>query len=124
MSECGDDQKKLQDLRTRIWEQTKDLTFARMTVLERASQALVSGQSTANQQVEAASEAHKLAGSLGAIGLLEECRVAQAMERILKREGELTAEDGERLEKLSLQLRRHLADIPKQLNKSPRQNGT
>ena len=118
MPEFGDDQQKLQELRTRIWERTKDLTFARMTVLERVSQALVSGHFTANQQVEAANEAHKLAGSLGAIGLLEECQVTQAMEHILKRQGELTAEDGERLEQLLLQLRRHLADASKRLSRN------
>jgi HPt (histidine-containing phosphotransfer) domain-containing protein len=117
MPEFGNDQQKLKELRTRIWERTNDLTFARMTVLERASQALASGLFTANQQVAAANEAHKLAGSLGAIGLLEECQVTQTIEHILKREG-LTTEDGERLEKLLLQLRGQLADAPIQPNRN------
>ncbi len=108
MSETPREQERIESLRARIWRETREITFSRISALEQSSTALVIGLLTAEQRIDAAGEAHKLAGSLGTFGFLEGFRLARAMERILKRKTKLNANDGKQLKQLLVQLRREL----------------
>ena len=98
----------LDAIRARIWEQTKEQTLARLDLLKQAFSDLSGSEFTPERRAQAASESHKLAGSLGTFGFLEASRLAQAMEQMLKQNDELKPEDGKVLGQFLLQLRREL----------------
>ena len=109
MSESDEDQ-KLKALRAEVWLRTKEVTLARITVLEEALSALVRGILTAEQRTAAAGEAHKLAGSLGTFGFLEAGQLAREMELLWKQAGELKTVEANRLANLLPQLRQQIKD--------------
>jgi HPt (histidine-containing phosphotransfer) domain-containing protein len=109
----------LDGIRARIWEQTKDQTLARMAFLEKTFADLSQGPFTEERRAQAASESHKLAGSLGTFGFLEASRLAQAMEQMLKQNGELKHGDGKALGQFLLQLRRELDPAIERLKANP-----
>jgi hypothetical protein len=57
-----------QALVARLWERYAGVAADRVTVLERAAEALADGTATDQQRLEARSAAHKLSGALGTYG--------------------------------------------------------
>jgi len=105
MSKAIPNSQEFTALLSRIWEKTKDVTLRRITLIEDASSSVMCGALTPDQRARAASEAHKLAGSLGTFGFSEESRMSRTVEQILKAEGDLDREQGSQLAQLLCQLR-------------------
>jgi diguanylate cyclase (GGDEF)-like protein len=67
-----------------LWDEFKGRIFEQLNALEQAALALVEGKLQSELRQEAEREAHKLAGSLGTLGLAEGTRLARELEQRLK----------------------------------------
>ena len=67
----------------RVWAQFRDLIFERLAAVEKAVTALRGTTLTPDVRKKAVLEAHRLAGSLGMVGLAEGTRVAREIEHLL-----------------------------------------
>jgi len=67
-----------------LWEQFKGRIFEQLETLEGVSVALLEGALDSESRQKAEREAHKLAGSLGSLGLLEGTRLARELEQMLR----------------------------------------
>jgi diguanylate cyclase (GGDEF)-like protein len=67
-----------------LWDEFKGQIFEQLKALEQAALALVEGKLQSELRQEAEREAHKLAGSLGSLGLAEGTRLARDLEQGLK----------------------------------------
>lgn len=106
----GHERQSLKVLMGEIWARKKNIIFDRILVLEEASTALQSGSLSAEKRELAASEAHRLAGSLGTLGFPEGSRISQSMEGLLELDRVLDCEDGKHLASLVKKLREELSD--------------
>jgi len=123
MSKAIPNSQEFTALLSRIWEKTKDVTLRRITLIEDASSSVMCGALTPDQRARAASEAHKLAGSLGTFGFSEESRMSRTVEQILKAEGDLDREQGSQLAQLLCQLRCELEKAPQKYWANETKNG-
>jgi HPt (histidine-containing phosphotransfer) domain-containing protein len=85
----------------KVWARVRPLVEERLVTLDQASAAASSGTLGKDLRKEAASDAHKLAGSLGMYGYDEGTRVARELELLLGG----AAPDAARLQKLIAELR-------------------
>ena len=67
-----------------LWEEFKGQIFEQLKALEKAALALVEGKLESELRQEAEREAHKLAGSLGSLGLEEGTRLSRDVEQRLQ----------------------------------------
>jgi HPt (histidine-containing phosphotransfer) domain-containing protein len=98
MTEAAD---KTAALLAGLWVRVRPIVEERLVALDRAAAAANDGSLPDAQRAEAASAAHKLAGSLGMYGYDEGTRVARAIEVLLDR----GAPDAVRLSALVAELR-------------------
>jgi len=124
MSEAIPNPQEFKALLARLWEETKEVTLGRITVIEDASTALVRGSLTPDLRVRAASEAHKLAGSLGTFGFSEGFQLSRTIEQMLKAEADLDRDRGSQLAQLLRQLRCELEKAPQKYWASETKNGS
>src|SRR5271170_1703657 len=68
-----------------LWVRIRPIVEERLVILDRAAAASKEGELPGELRVEAASAAHKLAGSLGMYGFDEGTRVAREIEVLLDR---------------------------------------
>lgn len=95
----------LGDALAAVWDQTYALTLARLDPLERAAMCLLGGSIAAADRKAAATDAHKLAGSLGTFGLQEGTELARAAELLLVGTEPPSAAQGLRLSEIAVALR-------------------
>ncbi|MHB9144751.1 MAG: response regulator [Symbiobacteriia bacterium] len=95
-----------------VWERFKDPILARVTVLERATTALLANALDDDLRQQAGREAHKLAGSVGTFGFPEGSRLAREAEQLLQLGGPLRQAEAQRLSELVVALRRELQRTP------------
>jgi HPt (histidine-containing phosphotransfer) domain-containing protein len=86
-----------------LWERNLPVVRERVGVLEQAAAAAVAGTLSTELRAQAASDAHKLAGSLGMFGYPRGTELARAIEVMLG--GEVEAA---RLAALAAELRTHV----------------
>lgn len=67
-----------------LWDEFKGQVFEQLKALEQAALALLEGNLQSELREEAGRQAHKLAGSLGSLGLAEGTRLARDLEQRLK----------------------------------------
>lgn len=82
MSTADELQKKLND----VWQKVLPLMLTRLEAIERAQRELQAGKLTDDLRLDAAQQAHKLAGSLGVFGMQEASELAAKIEQLLSRE--------------------------------------
>jgi HPt (histidine-containing phosphotransfer) domain-containing protein len=87
-----------------IWRRNQPLVLDRLLILEHAAQAAQQDILHADLRADAASVAHKLAGSLGMFGFPEGTRLAREIETML----ESRTEQAARLTELTAHLRQSL----------------
>ncbi|HET7322362.1 MAG TPA: Hpt domain-containing protein [Longimicrobiaceae bacterium] len=87
----------ISDALAAIWARSEPVIRERVETLHAAADALADGRLDEELREEAARAAHKLAGSLGTFGFPEGSRTAWEMERLLRADGPLTAEQGREL---------------------------
>ncbi|KAF3890445.1 MULTISPECIES: response regulator [Nostocales] len=90
------------------WEKAKEKIGDRITVIEQATTALFENVLNEELRLQARSEAHKLAGSLGMFGFEFGSRVARQIEELLEVEVRLIGEQKLQLSELVVSLRREL----------------
>ncbi|WP_414754501.1 response regulator [Anabaena sp. CCY 9910] len=93
-------------------ERYKDTFAQRVTLLERAEQALHTEQLLPELRQQASNEAHKLAGTLGSFGYETGSKLARAIEHLLIRDKNLALEDAVQLSELIGQLKEALSQSP------------
>lgn len=76
-----------------LWDSFRPVNLARLTVLEDATSALLKGEISPELRAQAASEAHKLAGSSGSFGYMEVSRIARQLELLLQGDSALERPD-------------------------------
>lgn len=97
---------------SRIWETRRALIEERLVSVEQAAAALECHSCSADQQAKAKENAHALAGSLGAFGLMEASESAREAENLLRTSRLLNIEIG-RLGDLARALRCFIENGPK-----------
>ena len=97
-------QSSTQKLIAALWQRNQPQILERLALLDRAADDAVAGTLTPALREEAASTAHKLAGSLGMFGFHEGTRLARELEQHL----ESLTTDGTTLVALTTQLRASL----------------
>lgn len=97
---------------TEMWHHFKDLTLARVAVLEQTCRALREGALSTELHWQAAREAPKLAGALGTFGFTQGARLARETQRVLHVEKTLGRGQIQRLEEIVTSLRRELEQAP------------
>ncbi len=95
---------KTKALLASLWERNKPILLERLAVLD---QAAASDPLPPELKAEAASVAHKLAGTLGMFGHMEATRLAQELEAALEAE----TLDHARLRELTTELRQNLPPL-------------
>ena len=85
MSTADELQKKLND----VWQKVLPLMLTRLEAIEGAQRELQAGKLTDDLRLDAALQAHKLAGSLGVFGMQEASELAAEIEQILSRDESL-----------------------------------
>ncbi|WP_162538979.1 Hpt domain-containing protein [Granulicella sp. WH15] len=95
---------KTKALLASLWERNKPILLERLAVL---NQAATADPLPPELKAEAASVAHKLAGTLGMFGHMAATRLAQELEATLEAE----TPDRTRLSKLATELRRNLPQL-------------
>jgi HPt (histidine-containing phosphotransfer) domain-containing protein len=98
MTEAGE---KTAKLLGELWLRTRPIVEERLAMLDKAAAASAAGSLDEQLRTEAASSAHKLAGSLGMYGYDEGTRVARELEVMLSE----AEPDAARLSPLILELR-------------------
>ena len=93
MSTADELQKKLNE----VWQKVLPLMLTRLEAIERAQRELQAGKLTDDLRLDAAQQAHKLAGSLGVFGIQEASELAAKIEKILSRDESLNEESSEQL---------------------------
>jgi DNA-binding response OmpR family regulator len=91
-----------------IWERFRGTVGARVSVLEDAAVALLSGSLDDDLRRRAEREAHRLAGSVGTFGFADASRLARSLELLLTGTAPLTAQDALKLSSGALTLRERL----------------
>lgn len=82
MSTAEELQKKLNE----VWQKVLPLMLTRLEAIERAQRELQAAKLTDDLRLDAAQQAHKLAGSLGVFGMQEASELAAKIEQLLSRE--------------------------------------
>ena len=95
-----------------LWEKFSENLFGRLALLERATQALREGCLSEELRQEAEMGAHKLAGSLGTLGLPQGSKLAEEMELIFQAGGPRNQAQSDRLSELVGSLRQELERGP------------
>lgn len=124
MSEEIPNPKEFKALLSRLWEETKGVTLGRIMVIEDASSSLMCGLLSPDLRARAASEAHKLAGSLGTFGFSEGFRLSRTIEQILKAGTDLDRDQGNQLAQLLHELRCELEKVPQKYWASETRNSS
>ena len=93
MSTADELQKKLND----VWQKVLPLMLNRLEAIQRAARALHGGKLTDDLRLDAAQQAHKLAGSLGVFGVQEASELAARIEQLLSRDEILNEESSAQL---------------------------
>ncbi len=96
----------------RVWAQFHDVIFERLAAIEQAANALRRATLTPEIRQKAVLEAHRLAGSLGMVGLPDGTQVARDIEHLLGEQAVQAPEAPQRLVDLSATLRRMLEKGP------------
>jgi HPt (histidine-containing phosphotransfer) domain-containing protein len=96
----------------RVWAQFHDVIFERLAAIELAANALRRATLTSEVRQKAVLEAHRLAGSLGMVGLADGTQVAREIEHLLGEHAVQASEAPQRLVDLSATLRRMLEKGP------------
>jgi HPt (histidine-containing phosphotransfer) domain-containing protein len=96
----------------RMWAQFLPQMQERVDTLDAAAQAFAAGPLSVEQQEEAQSAAHKLAGTLGTFGLTRGTVLARELEIIYSQQNEPEPDLAERLASTAAELR-HLIDSRK-----------
>lgn len=91
-----------------LWDRFRDGVLRRVTLLDNAAVALLTGELDSEQRLAALREAHKLAGSVGTFGFAEASRLARSIELLLEGTEPLTEADSLRLADWVVALRIHL----------------
>ena len=91
-----------------LWTKFSGKIFGRLAVLEGVGEALREGRLNEELRQEAEMEAHKLAGSLGTLGLAEGSRLAEELESILQAGVPLNQAESHRVSELAGSLRKEL----------------
>ncbi|MBH8553443.1 response regulator [Nostocaceae cyanobacterium CENA357] len=91
-----------------IWQRFSGRVDEQVQVLEKAATALIQKTLNAELQLQAAQEAHTLAGSLGTFGLAGGSKLARKIEKLLKSEQNLTPSQTTNLQNLVKQLRQEI----------------
>jgi diguanylate cyclase (GGDEF)-like protein len=105
-----------------IWERKKGACLERLTVLEKAVQAIKTESLDATLHQKAIENAHKLAGGLGTFGLDEGSRLARQIEKIL--ESHLTSSQSitpQKPRSSSKPLEKLVSDLRQVIQKQPNQ---
>ena len=92
----------------KIWEQFQDLLFDRLASVEAGVAALFRGALTPDLRQKAILESHRLAGSLGLLGLAEGTHVAREIEQLLAGEVPFGADPNRQMAGLAGRLRQVL----------------
>ena len=95
-------------LQARIWERGRDEVTRRLQTVEQAVAGVLRDQLEATTRAQAEHEAHKLAGSLGMLGLPQGSALAREIEQALAGDAVLPASQGPSLAAKALLLRREL----------------
>jgi len=90
----------------KIWQKNKELTEGRLKALEGTAASVRNSSLTPEQRVQAATQAHQLAGALAAFGLSEEAQLCRTLEQMLKRKSALNRENGVQMSQMIEQLRK------------------
>jgi HPt (histidine-containing phosphotransfer) domain-containing protein len=90
-----------------VWVANRDVYMGRVDVLVAAATAATNGTLTPDARLEAAEEAHKVAGAVGTFGFAEASAIAKRLEAALRADGE---PDAAHLATLAAELRTALAD--------------
>lgn len=98
----------LSEVLDQLWNKFLPQMLDRISTVEQANRALVSGKLTTELRAEAHSAAHKLAGSLGTFGLETGTALAREAEFIYSSEGSLDT-SSTRLVEVAEQLRNLIA---------------
>ena len=93
MSTADELQKKLND----VWQKVLPLMLTRLEAIQRAQRELQAGKLTDDLRLDAAQQAHKLAGSLGVFGMQEASELAAKIEQLLSSEEILNEESSAQL---------------------------
>jgi HPt (histidine-containing phosphotransfer) domain-containing protein len=93
MSTAEELQKKLNE----VWQKVLPLMLTRLEAIERAQRELQAAKLTDDLRLDAAQQAHKLAGSLGVFGMQEASELAAKIEQLLSREAILNEESSAQL---------------------------
>ncbi len=78
-----DAKEKMREALSELWDKHLPEMRMRFRVLQRAAEAIRSGELTPELRHQALEEAHKLAGALGTFGHREGSEAAQSLERML-----------------------------------------
>ncbi|WGV24252.1 response regulator [Halotia branconii] len=92
-----------------IWQRFSGRIDEQVQVLEKAATALTQKTLNPELHLQAAQEAHTLAGSLGTFGLTQGSKLARKIEKLLKSEQNLTSSQTTNLQSLVQQLRQEIA---------------
>lgn len=85
-----------------VWQANRPVYMARVANLEATIAAVRAGTLTPEARLEAASDAHKVAGAAGTFGFPEASRLAKAIEQLLDSDDPL---DADRLQALTAELK-------------------
>lgn len=105
MAKAAGEPHDLQAAIWKIWRKNKELTEGRLKTLESAAASLRNSSLTPEHRVQAAAEAHQLAGSLAAFGLSEEAQLCRSLEKLLKGKSVLTRQNAGQMSQLLRPLR-------------------
>jgi CheY-like chemotaxis protein len=92
----------------KIWEQFRDVLFERLVTVESGVAGLVRGTLTDDLRQKTILESHRLAGSLGMLGMGEGSRVAREIEQLLVGEIRFGPEPARQMARLAGRLRQVL----------------
>ena len=88
-----------------LWQKFLPQLEERISVLERAVEALTAGRLSGTMQADAHAAAHKLSGSLGTFGLASGTALAREAELLCSEDREIALDASARLAEIAAQLR-------------------
>jgi chemotaxis protein histidine kinase CheA len=86
MSAPDDEKERIRQSMAAIWQRSLPLIQERLDALDHAAELAAAGTLTAEDRQAAASNAHKLAGSVGMFGYMEGTELARRLETTLEAE--------------------------------------
>ncbi|RPI08285.1 MAG: hypothetical protein EHM71_08740 [Zetaproteobacteria bacterium] len=106
------EQEQGQSAAARVWAQYRGMIFERLAAVETAATTMREASLTQEVRQEGVLEAHRLAGSLGMLGLQEGTRLAREIEHLLKEEPPASPDAPHRVAELAAALRVELEKGP------------